>query len=1133
LETVEELETYLTSILRINFRGSLSDRASAWSMMRVDGEPPVDSGFAVTIATDLAEYGFAVLRAALLLTEKQGNRQIAQSAFNTAGKAFESLTRNTFADDSNVGFYRVIAGASYHLAGYSAIAYSILNKRMEQGENNAPCEIALIYLILRDLDQLRLFIRVQLNEGPSDSELAELLSDDEFDLEDAISAILNNSICQGLAFFDLALATGNEELRARAKNYFRSAEKLAADSSTVTIWWVAKLTANLTDDLWGATLHTRLPLSPPKGGEEHYEALRDLFITHLYCRKVAEVELWPSQLEAADRCSNIHDDLIVALPTSAGKTRIAEMAALVTLSTEKRVLIVTPLRALSAQTERSFRKTFTPLGFTVSSLYGAGGLSTMDSDALNNRHIVIATPEKLDFALRNDASILNDIGLIILDEGHMIGKSEREIRFEILVQRLLKRSDASERRIVCLSAILPDGDNLSDLTEWMRSDEPGAPVKLGWRPTRQMFGTLEWKGESATLNYDHKKEQPFILNFIRQVTRPDQGGTRPKNMLDLTIFGAWAFAKQDKKTLVFITQANWVENFGKTALDLVAKGYLPSLLQEPERIKRCVAVGKEWLGAMHPAVKCLEIGVAIHHGNLPDPFLRELEILIAANVITVTIASPTLSQGLNINAAVLLVPYLHRAGEVLKGEEFANVAGRAGRAFVDVEGVVLHVIYDKPQYRKRIWSQVVNAARHRILTSGLMQIIEQALNQLAKSGVLERADAFEYLANSREAWFTKTSGGPSDELAALENDIDKLDAMILSLIEALDSNADDLPTLIDEALQGSLWERQIARETAKYKKEQLDILSARARLIWSNTTSQRRKEHFCMGVGLDTGLMLDAIADELNKALDDADGAALSGDTDSLYSALVRLCEPLFRIQPFKPDALSENWRELLKQWVKGISIDLIGPDKVPIIEDHFSYRLVWAIEAIRMRRLASGWQPESITGSAAACAENGVPQLMSALLIRAGLPSRRAAMLAITESFADFADRQGMREWIESDEVEKQSKRSDWPSIETAPLWQAFREQMLQPELKRWRRKDFTHKQLDGQISKDILDGYYRFEIDENDVAWMTTPDFVRIAPFQRKVSETGRGLTYIWYCRDAEHPHIIRYGEGKLNWY
>jgi hypothetical protein len=73
----------------------------------------------------------------------------------------------------------------------------------------------------------------------------------------------------------------------------------------------------------------------------------------------------------------------------------------VALASGTRVLLVTPLRTLSAQTERSFRKTFSTLGFTVSSLCGASGLAGGDEDAPRSQDIVISTPEKLDFALRN------------------------------------------------------------------------------------------------------------------------------------------------------------------------------------------------------------------------------------------------------------------------------------------------------------------------------------------------------------------------------------------------------------------------------------------------------------------------------------------------------------------------------------------------------------------------------------------------------------------------------------------------------------------------------------------------------------------------------------------------------------
>ena len=109
---------------------------------------------------------------------------------------------------------------------------------------------------------------------------------------------------------------------------------------------------------------------------------------------------------------------------------------------------MTPLRALSAQTETTLRITFGPLGLTISTLYGSVGTSDFAEDVLRDSNIVVATPEKLDFALRNDPGLIDDVGLIVLDEGHMIGLGEREIRYEVQIQRLLKRSDAHKRRVV-------------------------------------------------------------------------------------------------------------------------------------------------------------------------------------------------------------------------------------------------------------------------------------------------------------------------------------------------------------------------------------------------------------------------------------------------------------------------------------------------------------------------------------------------------------------------------------------------------------------------------------------------------------------------------------------------------------
>src|SRR3546814_8587733 len=59
------------------------------------------------------------------------------------------------------------------------------------------------------------------------------------------------------------------------------------------------------------------------------------------------------------------------------------------------------------------------------------------------------------------------------------------------------------------------------------------------------------------------------------------------------------------------------------------------------------------------------------------------------------------------------------------------------------------------------------------------------------------------------------------------------------------------------------------------------------------------------------------------------------------------------------------------------------------------------------------------------------VPQFMMAMLIRAGLPSRRAAMVAIEDAKPVFVTPAEMRAWLESDEITAYTDAGDWPRSE------------------------------------------------------------------------------------------------------
>lgn len=103
-------------------------------------------------------------------------------------------------------------------------------------------------------------------------------------------------------------------------------------------------------------------------------------------------------------------------------------------------------------------------------------------------------------------------------------------------------------------------------------------------------------------------------------------------------------------------------------------------------------------------------------------------------------------------------------------------------------------------------------------------------------------------------------------------------------------------------------------------------------------------------VGLEAGLTIDAMADELAELLDRADEAALSGDIDELVDALGGLGERLLFMRPFIPDkanTLPANWKAILRSWVSGEDVAKIGPQNMRAVEEAFTYRLVWALEAV------------------------------------------------------------------------------------------------------------------------------------------------------------------------------------------
>ena len=189
----------------------------------------------------------------------------------------------------------------------------------------------------------------------------------------------------------------------------------------------------------------------------------------------------------------------------------------------------------------------------------------------------------------------------------------------------------------------------------------------------------------------------------------------------------------------------------------------------------------------------------------------------------------------------------------------------------------------------------------------------------------------------------------------------------------------------------------------------------------------------------------------------------------------------------------------MLRGWVSGKDVGEIGADNMKVVEDVFTYKLVWALEALQTRRLTLGWEPETIVGGAAAALETGVPNFMMSMLVRAGLPSRRAAIAAVEQGRADYMEASEMREWLESDAVIALTETGVWPTPETAALWTRFREETLSAAIRKWHRVT-ADRQIEDNAS--VAPGTYRLEEDRLESgSWLTTPDYRRVARIEGKL--------------------------------
>ena len=178
------------------------------------------------------------------------------------------------------------------------------------------------------------------------------------------------------------------------------------------------------------------------------------------------LELYPPQGECVEKGILTGKNALVAIPTASGKTLIAEMAMHHTIANGGKCLYIVPLKALASEKFEEFSNKGVRVGIAT------GDFDRRD-DMLGRNDIVVATSEKVDSLLRNNARWIADITLLVVDEIHMIDSMGRGPTLEMVIAKMRFRNPAMQ--IIGLSATIGNPDKLAG---WLDAEL----VTSTWRP---------------------------------------------------------------------------------------------------------------------------------------------------------------------------------------------------------------------------------------------------------------------------------------------------------------------------------------------------------------------------------------------------------------------------------------------------------------------------------------------------------------------------------------------------------------------------------------------------------------------------------------------------------------------------
>ena len=402
------------------------------------------------------------------------------------------------------------------------------------------------------------------------------------------------------------------------------------------------------------------------------------------------------QQEAIEAINREHS-VIVAAPTGAGKTVIAEYAVEKCLQTNKRVIYTAPIKALSNQKYRDFQSEY---GDKI-------GIVTGDVVLNPYAQVLLMTTEIFRNTIFDDIDRLQDVSYVIFDEIHYINDIERGTVWEesiIFAPQHIK--------FVCLSATIP---NINSFAAWMQDvrdidldvvEELERPVPLEHHLYYFGFGIgkLEHLKELRRIT-SLKKRKGRNKKQIEQKKNKNTDNAKSVKQNDIIYTELLPYLKKNRQLpcLYFCfsrkrCEANAVYHATSGNHILLDKVKQEQILEKFDAFcKQFDIVEEKVITEFRRLVSC---GIAYHHAGMLPTLKEVVERLFTSGLIQLLFTTETFAVGINMPACTVVFDSLEKYDGIsfryLKAGEYHQMAGRAGRRGIDKVGYVYAQV--EPEY---------------------------------------------------------------------------------------------------------------------------------------------------------------------------------------------------------------------------------------------------------------------------------------------------------------------------------------------------------------------------------------------------------------------------------------------------